>query len=340
MSTIIYDILKIENGEELFGDLSEEEAEEKYHSLQEEINPDLWSDEMENYNATLAYIYLTGLWEQCFGEEGKQDTVNDVIETQRHTYNLKGSWWNTDGFDTQIAGYDGTIWPHAYIAVPLDERDNDLNSNAALKLQRIRKEIPSEYLAFYPEILESFKIKSNDKKIQYFSTGMPDNLYSLREALTENPNGLNGRDIAWIYKRILVAIGNAHEIGIVHGGINLDSILIEPELHGLLLTNWQYSIEVGERMKAYPKSAKAYYPSYVFKKEPVSADLDICLAAQTMMELGGVVLPKPMYGFFKATATPSQPSAKELLAEFDQLLFRLYGEPKFNKFEIKNKRTF
>ncbi len=336
--TVLDEVLTVNKADELFAGLNDTDAEHKYRKLQREVHPDMWQEEIDKDRATIAFIYLNELWESFNGETAEKNSNPNIIQTHRHTYIIKKSWWEADGFSIQKTEYEGPN-QYAYLVFPKIATDNDLNLNAAQKIKLLNEDVNNKYKAFYPVLMESFKFDINGKQTQCHTINIPENLYTLREALAENPTGLNGRDVAWIYKRLLVAMGNAHELGLVHGGINLDSILIEPDQHGLLLTNWQYAVEIGERLKAYPKSSRAYYPEYVFQKQPLTADLDIALASRTMLKLGGDVLPKPMQIFFKACTGTNNPPAAQLLAEFNTLLERVYGEPKFHKFEMKHKKN-
>ena len=52
------------------------------------------------------------------------------------------------------------------------------------------------------------------------------------------PDGLDGRHVAWIWRRVLNIIGFAHSNGIIHGAVLPMHILIEPNTHKLLLVDW------------------------------------------------------------------------------------------------------
>ena len=55
------------------------------------------------------------------------------------------------------------------------------------------------------------------------------------------PDGLDARDAAWIWRRLLVALGLAHRAGVVHGAVLPRHVLIEPDAHGVVLVDWCFS---------------------------------------------------------------------------------------------------
>ena len=44
--------------------------------------------------------------------------------------------------------------------------------------------------------------------------------------------------MAWIWRRLLLALGHAHDRDVIHGAVLPTHVLIHPEAHGLLLVDW------------------------------------------------------------------------------------------------------
>ena len=65
---------------------------------------------------------------------------------------------------------------------------------------------------------------------------------SLAEVRSAFPAGLDPRDAAWMWRRLLVAIGAAHRAGVIHGAVLPEHVLIHPAEHGLVLVDWCYSV--------------------------------------------------------------------------------------------------
>lgn len=328
-------ILQAKTPQELFGDKTK--AQRAYQRLLHLAHPDMYGDAEMKKLANSAFIHLNELWE-AFNKHplGNHATDTTTIKTKRHEYTLGLKFYDADGVSYYFATYDAGH-EKAVIVIPSTAQDNDLIENYSMALNKLKKEVNKKYGAFFPTYLEAFKFKINGQIKQLLAYGQPDNLFTLKQIQDEYPEGLHGRDLAWIFKRLLVAIGNTHEIGLVHGGINLDSILIEPDEHGVLLTSWQYAVVKGEPLTALPSTYKSLYPAYVFAKEPARTELDIMLAAKTMESLMRADTPKPLISFFKGCQLNKLPSAGKLLIEFDTLLERVYGERRFHIFTMPRK---
>jgi hypothetical protein len=328
-------ILKAKTPQELFGDKAQ--AQRAYQRLLHIAHPDMYGDEEMKKVANSAFIHLNELWE-AFNKHplGHKPNDSNTIRTKKHEYTLGDKFYDADGVSYYFATYDAGH-EKAVIVIPSEVQDNDLIESYSATLNKLKKEVNKKYEAFFPKYVEAFKFKINGQVKQLLAYNQPSNLFTLKQIQEEYPEGLHGRDLAWIFKRLLVAIGNTHEVGLVHGGINLDSVLIEPDQHGVLLTSWQYAVSKGEPLTVLPFAYKANYPSYVFEKKSTRNELDIMLAAKTMETLMRADTPKPLVAFFKGCQLNTLPSAGALLAEFDSLLERVYGEKKFHVFAMPRK---
>jgi hypothetical protein len=172
--------------------------------------------------------------------------------------------------------------------------------------------------------------------------------YTLEEVNDRFPV-LDPRDMAWMLRRLMVVLGLAHELDIVHGAVLPSHILIHPEKHGLTLIDWCYSKigkdrVLGETSEKYAR----WYPAEVHDELPVAAGTDLHMAAKTMIWLIGGdpltdtlpdTLPREYRAFFGSL------TRHELLARvddawqvktlFDQLLERLYGPRTFRPFSME-----
>jgi len=64
---------------------------------------------------------------------------------------------------------------------------------------------------------------------------LPDGLYTLRQVRARYDQGLDGRDWAWMARRLYMVLDAA---GTPHGALNLDNVHVHPEGHGIVLTGW------------------------------------------------------------------------------------------------------
>lgn len=337
MTTITLDsILAAKTAKDLFGEKDNPKANKLYKKYLHISHPDMYSplgDEASKANS--AFIHLTKLWEEYNGKVDK--AAEGIIKTKKREYHLGELDFDYDGFAIFKATYDGGH-KTSYLSFPKNVKNNDLVDNYKSKLKKINSDVNPRFKAFYPELLESFRFSIDGQVRNFISYEMPDGFYSLRQVMEDYPEGIHGRDIAWIFKRILIGLGNAHELGIIHGAINPDSILIHPEQHGLIIRDWQYAVEDGEALSAIPMTNKALYPQYVFDKEEAHKELDFYLAANTMELLYRDDMPKGLRAFFNGCKLSKMPFADDLLGEFDFILEKVYGEKSFHEFRMKRNK--
>jgi hypothetical protein len=65
---------------------------------------------------------------------------------------------------------------------------------------------------------------------------IPDGAHALREVRAAYPNGLDGRDWAWMARRLFMVLDTA---GTAHGALDENTVFVHPEGHGIVLTGWQ-----------------------------------------------------------------------------------------------------
>lgn len=195
---------------------------------------------------------------------------------------------------------------------------------------------------YFPDHLEAFSIKSGGKVREAIAFARGPNLYSLQAVLERYPQGVDPKDMAWMMRRLLYALGVVANTGRVHGAILPEHVLIQPEQRGLVLIDWKHSVQIGEKITSIPQGSRARYPSEVHAKEPVTAATDIWMAVACMRDL--ITAPiAPLRAFIggcllePARRRPQHPWA--LLAEFDELLERLWGRRTYRPFVMSPEST-
>jgi hypothetical protein len=326
----LQEILNASTPEDLFGVKKSSSSSIRYRQLLKTAHPDMFIKPSDKVLAEKAFIKLNQLWEDFNGTKKKPN----VVKTKKHEYVLNTKLYTYDGFVIYSGTYDNGH-ENCLFSFPIDQQDNDLNENHATVLKKIKKEIPAAFSAFYPNLIENFRFNINGSLKNFITYKQPEGFYSLADVKEDYPEGIPARDIAWMFRRLLVALGNANDIGVIHGGINLNSVLIHPEEHGLILRDWFYSVEEGEALTALPESSKTFYPQYVFDKEPARRELDIMLAAKTMELLLQENAPRPLKAFLKGCQLKTLPTAADLLGEFDELLKNMWGARRFHVFQMK-----
>jgi len=164
-------------------------------------------------------------------------------------------------------------------------------------------------------------------------------LVSLKQVRSVYPQGLNPKDMAWIFRRLMMALGFAHSSGLLHLAINLENIWIQPEQHGLVLVEWEPAIKQGEILSAPINHHRqtVIAPELIEGCQPTTA-ADIYMAVSCMREIIAEPMPEKLRTFFNGCLF-EQPSKRpydawEVKEEFDQLLEKLWGARKFRPFAV------
>jgi hypothetical protein len=167
------------------------------------------------------------------------------------------------------------------------------------------------------------------------------------EQLHEQHPALDGRHLAWIFKRLLTVLGFSHRQNILHGAVLPCHALIHAGGHGLRLVGWGRSVAVGQRIRTVPARYHDWYPSEVQHQQPASPATDLFLAARCLVYLAGgdpvtnrmpEAVPPPMRRFLQTclleSAAMRPDDAWALVEDFDELLHALYGPPKFHELTL------
>ena len=159
--------------------------------------------------------------------------------------------------------------------------------------------------------------------------------------------------MAWIWRRLLLVLGYAHDHDVVHGAVLPPHILIHPEAHGLLLVDWTSSVldahGTGAHIPAISPEYETWYPLAVLaRKTPTPAvDLELGLRCMTYL-LGGDPLtgslpprvPSPIQTYLQSAlwTGASRTDAGQLYRDFSDLLADLWGRRRFLPFAMPARR--
>ncbi len=325
-------IEKTTNVQELFGK-NEKRAKNIYRRYARMVHPDMFSLDNEKAQAEKSFKKLNNLWDTYCHKSGSIPSPakpkKNTIKTRKREYSL-GEKVEGDPFYNRFnATYDDGHIP-VMALITANNTDSDLAENHIEKIQEIKDKVSPDYLGFYPHFVEAFKYTDGGTTHQGIIQTRHDEFVPFSEIMEKYPNGINGRNLAWIFKRMLVAVGNVHEIGLVHGAIGLDSFYVNAPDHGVILDDWQYARHNGETLVAVPEKLRSEYPEKYLKKAELSHSLDINLCAKLALKLLSDDEPKQLRIFLKVCLKEKTMTAKELLYEFNLLLERLYGPPKFS----------
>lgn len=225
--------------------------------------------------------------------------------------------------------------------------NNDLLRAEGKALRQIDRALTGKALrAHFPTLIDQVQMHGQTGALRMVNILRHEKDYfSLAQVLRQYPAGIAAADAAWIYKRLLAALAVTHELGLVHGAVTLDHLLIRPSDHNGLLVDWCYSVPIGESIKAVSPAHRRDLPLEVPAKAPATAATDLYMAAGVMTRLLGgdpqkgefpPTVPKAIQALLQScliVAPHRRPNnAWEVLDNFDTILRRLYGTPKFRPF--------
>lgn len=252
----------------------------------------------------------------------------DTVVGNKFEYEIGES--SSDGVFRRFESTYGKGVNRAYIYRTV-QGDEDLFERHQEIVSNLQSWVPDKHAAFFPTFLESGTDQDGHwVAVEYL---LNDKWYSLKEVSREYRTGISGRDAIWMFKRILVAIGNAHDVEVLHGAVNEDNVFIHPEKHGLVLDGWGYSADMNTKVSALPPGRTEDYPDSI-GNGTAPLTLDLTLAAKMMLRLMKRE-PKPLRRFFNNLTNKNEYSHPSvIIAELDKVAEGLYGPPAFSEFKM------
>jgi hypothetical protein len=187
---------------------------------------------------------------------------------------------------------------------------------------------------FYPRLLDTSGGVAKGSRAFTVLEPLVDGFVTLADVRRAFPDGLDGRDYAWMHRRLLKALAGAHQIGLVHGAVTAENVLVHPEQHGIVLAGWSFAVESGQRLLATSRTIS--YPPEVQAGEAVTAATDVHMAHTLMIDL--LQAGEHRQITFARGCTQDRPErrpdAADLLGEYDDLLEELYGPRVFRSFAL------
>jgi serine/threonine protein kinase len=355
--------------EEVFGTLAGTAAEKLISArkiflhLAKVVHPDTHRGLEEVRQANASFKRLALFWEQAqakidngtYGQKVLHETATPfIIHTATNQYSLGSLLSQGDICNLYAGALIAPTRKQVILKVPIKPQDNDLNANEARILAHLRS--GSNYpaaRAFLSQLIDAFSYKEQATGIIRRITVLTHvkNLVTLKAVKEAYPGGIDARDMAWIWRRLLVALDFAHTNGVIHGSVLPTHILIQPEQHGVMLIDWSYAVLQPERthtwISAISTAYRTWYPAEVFARQEPQPGLDIYMAASCMIYLLGgdpqlhtlpASVPWQIQNHLRGCTLPhprQRPQdARTLLHDFDELLERLWGPRNFHAFRM------
>jgi serine/threonine protein kinase len=218
-------------------------------------------------------------------------------------------------------------------------------SREAQTLRRLRlADVATRFAPFLPQLDGALNYQHTPLEparaanvLSYFEAVTPDELYSLEEVRAAYPSGIDARDMAWIWRRVLTILGFVHSLHLAHGAVTPDHVLIEPVGHKLILIGWSAAAPFGMLPHLAPMRWRDWTASPdTCQLRICSAASDLGCAARTMSYLlGDPVEPAIMRHLQRAGESSD---ALRLLADFDAMIEVLWGPKRFREFKMPPRR--
>ncbi len=346
--------------EEVFGKLTGTQAEQFecarkiFRQLAKVVHPDALQG-CTDYDKA-AFKKLALFWEQAQakinrGTYGIASEKSYALHAKTRLYSLEQVLFQGDLAALYLCTFEDTGKKrHGIAKVPLKPGDNDLLSNEVRVLRHLSKCAGYDKMRhFCSQVVDAFSYLEDETGIlrQINVLTYTRGFYSLKEIREAYPQGVDPRDMAWIWRRLLVALGFAHMNAVIHGAVLPTHVLIHPAQHGLQLIDWSYAVldpvVTGERISAISSAYRDWYPAGVFAKEEPTPGLDLAMAARCMIELLGgdpllVAMPETVPWQIQQhlrqclSSSYNNLTVDTLLDGFDTLIERLWGPRKFHAF--------
>lgn len=357
-------VLKATCPEDVFGKVDAGGLKKTYFGLVAILHPDHFTDAKDNAAVHAGFSKLTVLKSEAdakltAGTYGQRNVAPPspppppmdpiIVMVGKKKYTVKNVFMQGDLADLYHCEFGGkdVIFKLAQSAA-----DNDLLENEAKMLKKLYPDTAKDekFYRYLPKLQDSMMVRT--KGMQRKANVLPklDDYFSLAEVHKQHPV-LDFRDVVWMFKRTLAAIGFIHKAGVVHGALVPSHVLVHPKTHGAKLVDWCYAVEKGHPIKAAVKTYKDFYAPEVYKKIPATPQTDIYMAAKCAVYLLGgnvttMVMPKEVpggvQGFLRACAIESQSKRPDdawaLHEEFDELLLKLVGKPTYRPLKMEPRK--
>jgi hypothetical protein len=347
-------ILEARVPQDIFGELPADPnealaaASRLYRRLARETHPDVAAGD------AAAFSRLSDLWELArkliaAGEYGKPGLAGRTVKAKARQYVIEERLWQGSIADIHRCS-------HGLMRIAHRPRDNDLLRAEAMTLRRVRKSTKDELQVYLPDLIDSFAIRDAGSKERQANVFRPllandprnaDSWFNLAQLARMFSTGVDPRDAAWIWRRMLICIGIAHDAGYVHHAALPTGFMIQPPEHGVVLMDWSFAVERGAKPLAILPEYRAWYPDEVAERGASNPATDIYMAALCAIRLMGgdpqkrllpERVPRQIRAYFRACTLISvrkrPDDARRLLESFDDIIHRVWGPRAFRPFPL------
>lgn len=267
-------------------------------------------------------------------------TPREILSATR-TYTLAGKLASGDLCDVHCAVSEGREY---VLKIPRVTGQNSLLAKEGHVLEQLIEQSDGDlYGEYFPWPADTFLI--DRQRVNAFE--WREGFYTAEQILQHHPQGLDGRHLAWMFKRTLEALGYAHNKAWIHGAVLPPHLMFHAKNHGLQLVGWIHAERLNRPLRIAPERFKSWYPPECRGIRPATPSTDIYLAAKSMVFLAGgdphgtaipTRIPVEIRRFLRGCLLESPgmrpQDAWQLHDEFTELLEGLYGPPQYHHLEM------
>lgn len=290
-------------------------------------------------------------WQKKAEEKIKAGTYGDrasektIITSKGDTYSIGSLCASGDIAD--VFHGKNEAGKRVVLKIVRNAANNDLMLAEQAALKSLKADLKAVKL-HTPDLMDSFEVKQGGTKRRVNVFRWLEGYFTLRKVREAYRTGLDIRDAAWMWNRLLGALAGAHASGIVHGAVTPDNFMVCPQVpkderHNGVLVDWCFAVKEGQKVKAMSPPWRDCYPQEIPLKMAVDPSTDIYMAAKCMIYLvaqNSSAIPRRINGLLQACLLAQRnrlSDAAEVHKEFSEILVALYGPRTFREFEMPPK---
>lgn len=169
-----------------------------------------------------------------------------------------------------------------------EARDNAFLDREIEVLERFHREPElAEVARFVPELLDTCLIDQGGRRLRVSVFDHLDDQISVAGLMAAFPGGMDPADAAWVCRRLLAQVSAAGMLGVVHGAVFPEHLLVGIATHDPWYLGWTHSVESGEALRDLVDGRRDFYPPEVLNGRPADNRSDLFMAGKTMLALLG-----------------------------------------------------
>jgi hypothetical protein len=343
LNDLVSKLKAAQHPEDIFGN----DLEGKFRELAKALHPDLHKGKAAAKLAEEGFKEL-GKWHMIAKEKVKKGAWGDptwmspiTLSTKKSTYILTRRIISGDVANVYVgtSTTDSIASSPCAIKVCRSPANNDLLNNEQEILSYLWNDAKTKGVKAMTHIVkfrESMEMAAGPARKRVNVCHLAHGYYTLAEVKLAYPGGIDVRDGAWMFNRLLGALLVMQQAGVVHNAVLPDHILVHPEKHNAKLCGWSYATKGKVPAKAYVLRRMAFYAPELLDRKPTTTATDIFMAATSVMSvIDPKTMPRNVAGIFKACLLAQRARPQDswaLFKEFGKELEAAFGPKKFRPF--------